>query len=212
MPFFALLATAVCLFAVFLILRRSEALIAGQAVTTSAIIMGFISMSCPMFQWIWAYVGAVSFGLFTLSVVRFHLIRREQVISGVHLPCISKLEAAFEIPIRIIDSQKMRAFAHRRAVYLSIGLLERLDCDELMAVVAHEAYHVKHSPSKLVSSVAALASLTFVPFNDERSADQYAVSMAGRDALRGALEKLEISGCDQRLEALLSVPERNQND
>lgn len=155
-----------------------------------------------MFQWIWVYLGVISLGLLTLSLVRYCLTREGWINHAGLLSYITTLEAQFGITIRVIDTQKIRAFAHRRAVYLSVGLLERLDPDEVAVVVAHEVYHVKHSPNKLVSSFAALSSLTFVPYNDEHSADQYAADIAGKDTLERALRKLEIVGSEQRIEAL----------
>jgi heat shock protein HtpX len=203
LPFLAILVAAASFFSVFLFWKRFELLIAGQAAVASAIVMGIVSMSCPMFQWIWAYLGIVSFGLLTLSLVRYGLTREKQPNHAGLSSYVAALEAQFGIPIRVINTQKIRAFAHRRAAYLSIGLLERLDKDEVTAVVAHEAYHVKHSPSKLVSSLAALSSLTFIPYNDEQSADQYAADVAGKDALARALRKLEITGGEQRIKDLL---------
>jgi Zn-dependent protease with chaperone function len=203
LPFLAILVAAGGFLSVFLVWKRFELLIAGQAAVASAIVVGIISMSCPMFQWIWAYLGVVSFGLLTLSFVRYCLTHEGQTNHAGLLSNVATLEAQFGIPIRVIDTQKIRAFAHRREAYLSVGLLERLDEDEVTAVVAHEAYHVKHSPSKLVSSLAALSSLTFVPYNDEHLADQYAADTVGKDTLARALRKLEIVGGDQRIEGLL---------
>jgi len=201
--FFAILVTAASVFSVFLVWKRFEFLIAGQAGMASAIVVGFVSMHCPMFQWIWAYLGAVSFGLLTLSLVRYCVTHKGHANHAGVSSYIATLEAQFGIPIRVIDTQRIWAFAHRRAAYLSVGLLERLDKEEVTAVVAHEAYHVKHSPSKLVSSLAALSSLTFVPYNDEHSADQYAADVAGKDTLARALRKLEIAGGEQRIKDLL---------
>ena len=202
LPFLAILVTAAGFFSVFLVWKRFELLIAGQVATASAIVVGIASMNCPMFQWIWAYLGVVSFGLLTLSLIRYCLTRKGQTKHAGLSSYVATLEAQFGIPIRVIDTQKIRAFAHRRATYLSVGLLERLDKDEVKAVVAHEAYHVKHSPSKLLSSIAALSSLTFVPYNDEHSADKYAADVAGKDTLARALQKLEIVGGEQRIEDL----------
>jgi len=204
LPFLAILVIAASFLSVFLVWKRFELLIAGQAAAASAIVVGIVSMSCPMFQWIWAYLGVVSFGLLTVSIVRYCLTREGQPNHAGLSSYIATLEVQFCIPIRVIDTQRIRAFAHRRAAYLSVGLLERLDKDEVTAVVAHEAYHVKHSPSKLVSSLAALSSLTFVPYNDEHLADQYAADIAGKDTLARALRKLEIAGGEQRIEDLVT--------
>ncbi|MGZ4864114.1 MAG: M48 family metalloprotease [Halobacteriota archaeon] len=202
LPFLAILVTAAGFFSVFLVWKRFELLIAGQVATVSAIVVGIVSMSCPMFQWIWAYLGIVSFGLLMLSLVRYCLTRNDQTNHAGLASYVATLEAQFDIPIRVIDTQRIRAFAYQGATYLTIGLLERLDKDEVAAVVAHEAYHVKHSPSKLVSSLAALSSLTFFQYNDEHSADQYAADIAGKDTLARALRKLEIAGAEQRIKNL----------
>ena len=154
-----------------------------------------------MFQWIWVYSGMISLGLLTLSLLRHYFTRCQTNHAGLR-PYIARLEMQFDIPIRVLDTQRIRAFAHRDAAYLSVGLLERLDKDELTAVVAHEAYHIRNSPNKLISSLAALSSLTFVSYADEHSADQYAADIAGKDPLRRALQKLEIVGAEERIQAL----------
>ncbi|HYA33566.1 MAG TPA: M48 family metalloprotease [Candidatus Bathyarchaeia archaeon] len=155
-----------------------------------------------MFQWIWAYLGVILAGLFTFSVVQYFVTRNGQMNHALP-PHISTLQTQFDVPIRLIDTQRIRAFAHRGAAYLSVGLLEQLDKDEVLAVVAHEVYHVRHSPSKLVSALAALGSLTFVPYRDEHLADQYAADIAGKDSLARALRKLRIAGSEERIEAIL---------
>ena len=156
-----------------------------------------------MFQWIWAYLGVVSLGLIVLSLTRHHFTRQRHLLHTDISSYVSALEAEFHVPVKIIDAQRVQAYAHRRAAHLSVGLIERLNRDEVRAVVAHEAYHVKHSPSKLVSSLAALSSLTFVPYNDEHLADQYAAGVVGKETLAHALRKLDIVGAEQRIENLL---------
>jgi heat shock protein HtpX len=118
------------------------------------------------------------------------------------IPCLSEIKQQFKINIHIIDTQKIKAFTHRKKIYLSVGLLERLNDDELKAVVAHEIYHLKHSPNKFLSSLLALASLTFRRFNDEHSADRYAAKTAGIHNLINALRKLEIKNYKERARRL----------
>ena len=45
--------------------------------------------------------------------------------------------------------------------------------------------------------------MTFVPYSDEHSADQYAADIAGKDTLARALRKLEIADGEKRIENLL---------
>lgn len=157
-----------------------------------------------MLAWIWAYLGLVSSGLLILSLVRYWLAREAHTNTASLSSYVEALEGEFGVAIRVIDTQKIRAFAHRKAIYLSVGLLERLDRDEVKAVVAHEAYHVKHSPNKFISSILAVGSLTFFSFNDDHLADHYAASVVGKDALVRALKRLEVAGSGQRIKEIFN--------
>jgi heat shock protein HtpX len=156
-----------------------------------------------MFQWIWIYSGSVSSGVLVLMLVRYWLAREVRKNTVPLSSYVLPLEKEFGIPVRVIDSQKMRAFVHGKAAYLSVGLLEHLNGDEVRAVMAHEVYHLKHSPDKLISSLLALSSLTFKPYDDEHLADKYAAKVAGEDNLARALEKLETAGSVQRIKDIL---------
>jgi len=170
---------------------------------TASIVFGLVSMNCPMYQWIWIYSGSVSSGILALTLVRYW-VAKEAYKNTVPLSSyVLPLEKEFGIPVRVIDTQKMRAFVHGKAAYLSVGLLEHLNWDEVRAVVAHEVYHLKHSPNKLISSLLALSSLTFRPYDDEHLADKYAAKIAGEHNLARALEKLEIAGSVQRIKDIL---------
>ncbi|MGZ4907530.1 MAG: M48 family metalloprotease [Halobacteriota archaeon] len=199
LPLSLTLASAPVFFSVFLVWRRFEAFIAGQAAIATAIIVLIVSMDCPMFAWLWIYLGILSSGLLVLSVTRYWLARSVRSSTVSLTSSTSTLAKEFAVPIRIIDTQKVRAFAYRRAVYLSIGLLEQLEPEEIRAVVAHEVYHLKHSPNRLLSCILAIGSLTFVPFSDEGRADRYAADVTGNDELARALQKLDVVSSRQRI-------------
>ena len=59
-------------------------------------------------------------------------------------------------------------------------------------------YHLQHSPNKFLSSLFALASLTFLRYKDEHLADQYAAKTVGVHHLISALKKLEIRDYQKR--------------
>ena len=107
-------------------------------------------------------------------------------------PYLSEIRQKFKVDISVLDTQKIKAFIYKKKIYLSIGLLERLEKDEIKAVVAHELYHLNHSPNKFLASILALASLTFRRFNDEHKADIYAVKTLDIKNLISALKKLQI--------------------
>jgi len=78
-----------------------------------------------------------------------------------------------------------------------------LNVNEVRAVVAHEVYHYKNSPNKILSSLLAFLSLTFIRFNDERLADLYAAEVVGSGTLASALRKLDIRNYNKRLSGFM---------
>jgi len=202
LPLSVILASAPVFFSLFFISKRSEAFIAGQAALASAIVVIIASMSCPMFAWLWIYLGIVSSGSLALSIARYWLARTARLNTISHMPFISALAQEFDIRVRVIDTQKVRAFAYHGAAYLSVGLLEQLETNEIRAVIAHEVYHLKHSPNKFLSSILAVGSLTFVPFSDEHLADRYAADVVGTDEFARALQKLDVVSSRQRIRDL----------
>ena len=199
LPFSIVVASSLSLLALFFKLRRYELLLGGQITVTVSTLFGLVSMNCPIFQWIWVYSGVVSSGVLVLVLVRYWMAREARTNTVSLSSYVLPLEKEFEVPVRIIDIQKIRAFAHGNVAYLSVGLLEYLNRDEVRAVVAHEVYHIKHSPDKLISSLLALSSLTFKPYNDEHLADKYAAEVVGKDNLAKALKKLETASGMQRI-------------
>jgi Zn-dependent protease with chaperone function len=115
---------------------------------------------------------------------------------------ISGLEKKFDVNIKVLSSQKIKAFVYQKNIYVTMGLLERLDEEELKAVIAHEIYHLRHSPNKLLSSILALTSLTFKRHNDDYRADKYAAQSIGVHPLINAFHKLEIINSKERIRKL----------
>ena len=90
------------------------------------------------------------------------------------------------------DSAIPRAFASGRSIFISIGLLEMLDDDELKAVLAHEAWHIKHNSG--MPFMKQLALMAFSSSTDpelECRADHFAAQIAGSKALLSARDKVD---------------------
>ena len=83
-------------------------------------------------------------------------------------------------------------------------MIERLEKDEIRAVIAHEVYHLRYSPNKIISSLLALASFSFYHYSDEFSADKYAANMTSKESLINALKKLDIKDSEKRIKNLSS--------
>ena len=138
------------------------------------------------------------------------------------------------LPCRVVEVSERAAFCAgylRPSVYLSRGLLESLDEDELGAVVAHERHHLsRRDPLRQLVARALAEGLFFLPILGrtskryvdlgELAADRAAVvALKDRRPLARALLKLSehdpmahaVAGVDpERVDYLLGDPEANR--
>jgi len=201
-PLIALIAFLIIFIFIFVIKRNYESLLASQFITTVIISFNLLSMNCYMFDWVWIYLGIILIGTILIGVVKIYLDLKLDINIFRLPPYLSDIEQYWNVDIKILDLQKIKAFAYKNRVYLSIGLLERLEKDEIKSVVAHEVYHLKHSPNKFLSSFLALTSLTFRRFKDEYRADEYAAKTTGVSNLINAFKKLHIKDAEKRINQL----------
>jgi len=201
-PLIALIAFLIIFIFIFVIKRNYESLLASQFITTVIISFNLLSMNCYMFDWVWIYLGIILIGTILIGVVKIYLDFKLDINIFRLPPYLSDIEQYWNVDIKILDLQKIKAFAYKNRVYLSIGLLERLEKDEIKSVVAHEVYHLKHSPNKFLSSFLALTSLTFRRFKDEYRADEYAAKTTGVSNLINAFKKLHIKDAEKRINQL----------
>ena len=188
----------------FVIKRNYASLLTSQSIMTVIISLSLLSMNCYMFTWLWIYLGIILTGTLLIVLVKLYLdfkLDRNIIRSSQYR---SEIRQQFKVDIRILDTQKIKAFTYKNKIYLSVGLLERLEKDEIKSVVAHELYHLNHSPNKFLSSLLALTSLTFRRFNDEHHADRYAAKTIGFFNLVKAFKKLHIKDADKRINKLYS--------
>jgi heat shock protein HtpX len=176
----------------------------SQMVSSMAIVEGFRQMNCSMSGYVWGYFGLISGSLVFLGVVQIVFDKRINglEISDAHL--MKKLSSDLGSEVFLLDTQKIKAFTHKRRIYLSVGLVELLDYEEIKAVAAHELYHVKHTPNRLVANSLAVSSLWLKSYRDDAKADLFAAEMAGRDNLISAFEKLNIFRAEKRIRRLAS--------
>lgn len=102
---------------------------------------------------------------------------------------VNKLTSA---RIYYFDSAVPKAFAAGRSIFISIGLLEVLDDDELKAVLAHEAWHIRYnSRIPFLSRFALMAFSSHSEPELEERADHFASEIAGKPALFSARNKID---------------------
>jgi Zn-dependent protease with chaperone function len=201
-PLIGLIALVIIFGLIFIFKRNYESLLTSQFFMTVIISLNLLSMNCDMFYWLWIYLGIILMGTILLGFVKIYLnLKLDKNIF--RLPTfLSDIGKRWNVDIRILDSQRIKAFAYKNKVYLSIGLIERLEKDEIKSVVAHEVYHLNHSPSKFLSSFLAITSLTFKRFRDEYHADRYAAKTTGLANLINAFRKLQIKDGEKRINQL----------
>ena len=120
-------------------------------------------------------------------------------------PLADERAAVLPVPVRLLPTEQpvvrpVSVPGYWRGVLIGRPVLAALDDDELHAVLAHEAYHLRHR-DLTVAGVASLAAVAFggrnalLAFYDyaaaERAADAHAADAAGPDALVRALRRLE---------------------
>jgi heat shock protein HtpX len=201
-PIIVFTAISAGLFVAYKFERGYKTLVGAQMMVTVMISTSLASMDCYMATWVWFYLGAVIAGAVVIGMLRtFNRSRLESSSLG-RFDALADLEDEFDVIIVVLDTQRVRALAYKDTVYLSVGLLERLDDDQLRAVVAHEVYHLETRPPRMLSWFLALTSLTFLRYSDEREADAYAAQLIGEEALAGALETLRIRDREERAAVL----------
>jgi len=179
-----------------------KTLVGAQMMVTVMVSTSLASMDCYMSTWVWFYLGAVIAGAVGIGLLRAYSRSRLESASLGRFDALADLEVEFDVDIVVLDTQRVKALAYRDTVYLSMGLLEMLDDDQLRAVVAHEVYHLETRSPRMLSSFLALTSLTFWRYSDEGEADAYAARLIGEEAIVGALETLEIRGRNKRAASL----------
>ena len=192
LPLIVFTAITAGLFVAYKVDRGYKPLVGAQLMVTVMISTSLASMDCYMSTGVWFYLGAVIIGAVGIGLLRTY--NRSRLASDTlgRFDALTDLEEGFDVDIVVLDTQRVRALAYKDTVYLSVGLLERLDDDQLRAVVAHEVYHLETRSPRMLSSFLALTSMTFLRYSDEREADAYAARVVGEEAIIGALETLRI--------------------
>lgn len=182
----------------YFITKRYISLFSSQTSGTSFILMNIISMECSALQLFWIYTGIILIGAILLISARF-IIQRELNNTFESFGFLKEFEKKFNVKIFVLDKQKFKAFTLNKKIYLSLGLIETLTKEEVLAVVSHEVYHVRNSPNRILASFLALSSLSFKGYSDEINADKFAVYIAGLESWKNALIKLNVKNAEKRL-------------
>ncbi|UCE36007.1 MAG: M48 family metalloprotease [Thermoplasmata archaeon] len=195
---FGMIIIALSLGTIFLLTKKSHHMFLSQMVTAFAVMEGFRQMTCSMAAYVWIYLGIISGAMVFLGMVNVAFDRHIRNLEIMDAQFLRGLSAELGCRIYLLDTQKIKAFTHKRKIYVSVGLVELLEPEEIIAVAAHELYHVKHTPNRYMANFLAVASLWLRSYRDEAKADGFAAELAGRDNLITALKKLKVAGLKKR--------------
>jgi heat shock protein HtpX len=197
-----LVVISIALLAASLMVKRPKhrlmTFVSAQGMIIISIISTFALMKCSEMLSVSLYFAyAALSSVLIFGVLRFYdrvLVKRLEakpaaaIISWVQ-DYVNRLTCA---TVYYYDSAVPKAFATGRSIFVSIGLLELLSDDELKAVLAHEAWHVRTN-SKM-PFLKQLSMMTFSLNKDselEQMADDFAADIAGRGPLMSARHKLD---------------------
>ncbi len=178
--------------------KRFQTFVFAQAAGLFAIATTFYIMNCSEMLSLYLYFAYVAIStVLIFGTLRYYdrlMIKRlEAKPAGSILKWtqefVDKLTSA---RVYYFESAVPKAFAAGRSIFISIGLLELLDEDELRAVLAHEAWHIKHnSGMPFISQLALMAFSSSSEPELEDQADHFAARIAGSAALYSARNKVD---------------------
>lgn len=177
---------------------RTLTFASGQFLIITAVWLSFTTMVCNSMFSINIYIFYTVFTLGIMFIIRRvfdrFLARKLKAsplkeLVGWGQDFVDKL--VNDAKVFYYDSAIPQAFACRRSIFLSIGLLELLSDEELKAVLAHESWHIIHNSK--THWLKQLSIMTFLPIarsDIEVMADRFAANIAGQEALHSARNKI----------------------
>lgn len=197
-----LIVTSLALIAAGLMIKmpkhRLSMFVSGQIAAFLAIIFTFYLMQCEGMLSIYLYFGYVLVSsAIIFGALRFYdrvMIKRlnaepiENVLNWIQ----EFTDGLANATVYYYDSAVPRAFAAGRSIFVSMGLLEVLSDDELKAVLAHEAWHIRNnSRTPFLKQLAVMTFSSHKKDELEELADIFASEIAGSEALSSARRKVD---------------------
>lgn len=202
-PFVALLAVvSIALLAASVMLRKPKqrliTFVSAQVAILLSVAATFYLMKCSYMLTFYLYLAYVVISTALIfAVLRYYdriMIRRlDAKPAGTIMRWAQEfVDRLTSARVYYFDSAVPRAFAAGRSIFVSIGLLELLNDDELKAVLAHEAWHIRNNSVTPYLKQLALMTFSSSPESEiESMADCFASRIAGSEALSSARGKVD---------------------
>ncbi len=202
-PFVAFLVViSIALLAASLMLRNPKqrllTFFSAQLASLLGIIATFYIMKCSYMLTLYLYLAYVVIStVLIFAVLRYYdrimITRLDAKPAGSVMKWAQEfVDGLASAKVYYFDSAVPKAFASGRSIFVSIGLLELLNNDELKAVLAHEAWHIRNNSR--MPYLKQLALMTFSSSSEselEYRADRFAAEIAGNDTLFSARNKVD---------------------
>ncbi len=201
-PFIGLLVViSIALLSASLMLKRPNqkliTFVSAQVAGFLSIAVTFYLMNCSYMLTLYLYLGyAIISTAIIFGVLRYYdriMLRHldAKPASGVIGWAQEFVDSQVQAKLYYFDSAIPRAFASGRSIFVSIGLLELLNDEELKAVLAHEAWHIFNNSRTPYPKRLALMTFSSCESELENMADRFAAEIAGRGALLSARSKVD---------------------
>jgi len=156
----------------------------------------YLTMSCDMlwfFKIYFAYVGlSILFLLTTPKAYKVYISRKYGVEGFKEMEnLLRRWSKSTKAKLFIFGSAIPKAFTVGREVFISAGMIDLLDNEELKAVIAHEAFHVKQNRYPFLSNFKILTFIYLPDTKLEALADSYAENIVGKKPLISAKRKIK---------------------
>lgn len=202
-PFVALFVViSIALLAASLMLKRPKqrliTFVSAQVAVIVAIAATFYLMNCSYMLTFYLYLAYVVIStVLIFAALRYYdrimISRLDAKPAGSVMKWVQEfVDRLTSAKVYYFDSAVPKAFASGRSIFISIGLLELLNQDELKAVLAHEAWHIRNNSR--MPYLKQLALMTFSSSSEselEYMADCFAAGIAGKEALSSARSKVD---------------------
>lgn len=172
--------------------------VSAQIVALLAIILTFYIMQCSEMLTLYLYSIYVTIStILIFGVLRFYdriLVRRldAKPVGSIMNWVQEFVDNLTSASVYYYDSAVPKAFAAGRSIFVSVGLLEVLDKDELKAVLAHEAWHIRNNSRTPFLKQLSLMTFSYSAEPElEEMADAFAANVAGSKALNSARYKVD---------------------
>lgn len=157
----------------------------------SSVLLVYLTMSCDMLWFLkiyFIYVGfATVFLLIMPSIYRVYLSKRFSLERFVEMENVLKeFSGSAKARLYIFGSAVPKAFTVGKNVFISAGMADLLEIEEIKAVTAHEAFHVNQNKYPFLNNFKILTFILLPDTQLEASADSYAERIVGKEILQRA--------------------------